>query len=666
MEENIPTEEKKSLNHFNDFKKKLTKLFSTLSKDYYFLTFLIILSLAIVFRLKYFSMESIWNDAAVHLWYSFKAATDPLSMIFNIDYYTGDYALPQTITAVYYLFIRDIFVAGKLMALTYSIVGITFMYFLGKELNGKFTGLIAATLFAFNHIFSFYSVRPLGDAPVTVSLVIFLYCLIRFEKSKNPEITKLTDVEEIKEETVKKETKDLIDTHPEKENLELNSEAENNQDSTEAVVQTKNASQVTHKHKIKSDHENNKLNLKSFNLNSINLKSITLKSVKAWTTNNPRYYWAFLTAISLIATLFHKMQAVLFILGFFIYYILIKRQNMFKDKAVLISWLIPVGTVISAHLIANTFFNANLLGRLFGLMTQQRGMPFGLEALDQLKYILGTYLIILFIIGLIFTFIYKQKKIYPLLIIGFTYYLYFETSVDHTQDRYMLPLLSIAVLLAAFAIEEISSIASKFSTKHVKVILIVIITLFLAIPSYTVADQIIEARSMSYAGLQEAGDFLMDNMGDDDLLFSGSPRMMHAFSGVDYYSEGALDSPILGGNLYWLRGERYHENFRDYDYCDQVLNSNGQQNFEKDMKNLSADNTIWLEIDIWEYTQPRWYYDYCGGERLTQGSLDYFSSVGFQLQHVVVRDLDTSEAVQESTIIFIFKLDQGSFVPSII
>lgn len=526
-------------------------VFSFLQNKYN-LAFLGILLLTVLFRLKYFQMDSIWNDAAFHLWSAIQAVENPLTTLFSPDYYLGDYAIPQSITALYYLlFTNDIFLAGKLMALTYSILGVTLMYLLGTELKNKFMGLLAALLLAVNHIFYFYSTRPLGDAPLTVSVILLLYFIVKLEKEK-------------------------------------------------------------------------------------------------------KLVWGVLTAIGFLATMLHKVQASLFVLGYVIYCIFFKRQAMFKDKALLYSWSIPVAGVLVAHFIANTFFNANLLGRLFGLMTQLRGVPYGLEAAGMLEWIFSWYLIPFVILGILFVIFYREKKYYSFLVLGIFYWIYFEINVDNTQDRYMLPLLPIAILLAVYAVNEISEYLALFLSKNGKWLrgaAALVIILVISWHYFGVADELVAGRQYSYTGYPEAGKWMKENVPDDGIIFAGSPRSIRTFAGREWYSGPKYDSPIYGGSIYWLRGERYHHNYDNYDF-DKVENPHAQQNFEEDVANFSKDHDLFVEIDIWEYTQPRWYFP------VSQKSLDYFISLGFKVVKVVEREVPTKSGYQKAPVIFIFKKDK--------
>ena len=110
-------------------------------KNKYNLLFVGVVVLALLFRLKYFRMEALWNDAAVHLWYAIKVTKEPLFM-FTQHYMLGDYAIPQTITAILYLFIKNVFVlrvvvvvlTGSLLILMLVMVIVVLMELMFLEL----------------------------------------------------------------------------------------------------------------------------------------------------------------------------------------------------------------------------------------------------------------------------------------------------------------------------------------------------------------------------------------------------------------------------------------------------------------------------------------------------------------------------------------------------
>ena len=423
--------EKTQLTKLDKVKFSIVKFLSS----YENLLFLGILIMTLVLRLKFIGQESIWNDTAVHLWYVIKVTQEPL-FFFSQQYLGGDYAIPQTIMAFFYLFTKNAFTAGKIVAVLYSLVGVTFMYMLGTELKNKRTGLIAALLLATNHIFWFYSVRPLADSPMLVTTIILLYAMVKLEKEKTR-------------------------------------------------------------------------------------------------------FWGIAAGLMFLVCMFTKVQSVIFVLALLIYYVLFKRKEMFKHRPTLYSWLIPVVFITVADIAVRVLFGAKLVGRVFTLFLTQRGMPFGFEAWGMLQWIFTWQLFVLMAIALLFILAYKEKRYYFPIVLFITYWLFFEVNVDNTQDRYVIPLLSLAVLFAAFAIDELAHYLKIFIDKrarpYVQVIFILLVVGFISFGFYETGNSLIEGRMWSYAGHEEAGLWIQENVPEDIPIFAGSPRMSLKIQGIKNY-----------------------------------------------------------------------------------------------------------------------------------
>ena len=144
------------------------------------LFFIMILVIGILIRLKYFFIESIWTDEAHYMLYGSRLTLNPLYILDKI--FSGGVYIPQALIGVFNIFTTP-FIAGRLMALTYSILGIIFSYLLGKEVKDRYVGLGLALLFTFNHEIFFNSSRTLTDVPVTTMFVIVMYFLVKYEKS---------------------------------------------------------------------------------------------------------------------------------------------------------------------------------------------------------------------------------------------------------------------------------------------------------------------------------------------------------------------------------------------------------------------------------------------------------------------------------------------------
>ena len=530
VSEKVSVEDKKNKEKKKTFFDKAKEKTIDFLKDKYNLAFLVVLVLAFLIRLKYIGQESLWNDAAVHLWYAIKVTKEPLFM-FTSQYIGGDYFVIQTLTAFFNIFLDNIFLSGKIIATGFGLLGVVFIYLWGRELGSKLIGLVSAILLGFNHLFWFYNVRLLADGPLTAMVAVVMYLVVKLEKEK-------------------------------------------------------------------------------------------------------KFLWGLLTAGGFLVLMLIKSQGGLLFVIFLIYLIFFKRREALQNKGLLVSWLVPLILIAAGSLILGSNFFANLSSRLFA----GAGFDYaGLKALAHLPWIFSWYLLIPIILGIILILIYKKREYYFPLIAGILYWLYFEIGVGLPEDRYLLPLLPIGIVLASFAVVELGNYLKLFVgknklIKYAVALLIVILAVLVSWNFYQTGDDLIYNKSFTYTGHYEAGEWIKENVPEDAIVFAGSPRMMRTFTEREYAGPEGWDK---GGNSLWyLRADQY---LRD------------KSTFEKDLDTLIKENDVYLEIDIWEYTQPSWYFP------LNQDSLNYFGSLGFEPVKVVERELNTQDGVQNFPVIFIFK-----------
>ena len=352
--------------------------------------------------------------------------------------------------------------------------------------------------------------------------------------------------------------------------------------------------------------------------------------------------WGILSGILFIVAIFTKVQAMLFSLAVIIYVLLFKRKEMLKERGTLYSWIIPATFLLLAQIFGKFFFNAPILDRVFKLFLDIRGMPFGFEAFGMINWIFSWQLLLLSILGLILILFYKEKRYYFSITLFFFYGLFFEINVDNTQDRYVLPLFAVGIILAVFALEEIRYFFELMFGKNKLFYLVpIILVLFISWNYYQTGDSLIYNKTFSYTGYQEAGQWIKDNVPINDPIFAGEYRSIRLFAEREF--GGPPQDQDFGGSIWNLRSPyRYTE----------IYDNVSQENFEEDVLNLSKDSDIYLEIDIWEYYQPKWYFP------LSQKSLDYFTDFGFNLVKVIERDVMTNEGPKKVPVIFIFKKDK--------
>lgn len=148
-------------------------------KDPYNIVFTILVLITIYFRFRFSIQRTIWVDeTAYYLQSLYFLKTLSFGSFTPLTHMR---IFPISIIIFFGLFF-DLFIAGRLMALTFLITGLIFSYLIGKELKNKAIGIIAATLLAFNHQIWFHSSRTLTDVPLTAMFIVSTYFLIRLEK----------------------------------------------------------------------------------------------------------------------------------------------------------------------------------------------------------------------------------------------------------------------------------------------------------------------------------------------------------------------------------------------------------------------------------------------------------------------------------------------------
>jgi 4-amino-4-deoxy-L-arabinose transferase-like glycosyltransferase len=145
--------------------------------DKYNLGFLITLFLGVFIRLKYLFIESVWHDEATYMWQA--------SQLLNPSYIGVRIREPVVLVVMAFnkLF-ADPFIAGRITALAFALLGIILIYYLGIELKDRFVGLMAAMLLTFHHLFWFLNEKMILDAPLTTMFIFIAYLLFKVEKQE--------------------------------------------------------------------------------------------------------------------------------------------------------------------------------------------------------------------------------------------------------------------------------------------------------------------------------------------------------------------------------------------------------------------------------------------------------------------------------------------------
>jgi hypothetical protein len=150
----------------------------------YNLMFVSVLLFALVIRLRFFFIESLWNDETFYIWYAVRSLNEPLYLL-SERVITHSYYSFMSLIMFFKLFVNDALLAGRLAALVVNLFGIVLIYLLGSEFKDKATGLAAAILLSVHHIYWFIGGKVLVDAPLATAFIFVAYALIKFEKEKD-------------------------------------------------------------------------------------------------------------------------------------------------------------------------------------------------------------------------------------------------------------------------------------------------------------------------------------------------------------------------------------------------------------------------------------------------------------------------------------------------
>lgn len=161
------------------YKEKLKEFF----KDKYNLLLIGIVLFALIIRLKYLFMESLWNDETFYLWYVEHFFDNPIS-VFQDRVLSASYLFVFFLIALIRTVVWDVVLAGRIAVILLTLATIILTYFIGKELRDKTTGIIAALLLSVNPIYWLISNKVLLDVPLAFSFAFTVYSLIKFEKTR--------------------------------------------------------------------------------------------------------------------------------------------------------------------------------------------------------------------------------------------------------------------------------------------------------------------------------------------------------------------------------------------------------------------------------------------------------------------------------------------------
>ncbi|RLG18282.1 hypothetical protein DRN75_02100 [Nanoarchaeota archaeon] len=287
-------------------------------------------------------------------------------------------------------------------------------------------------------------------------------------------------------------------------------------------------------------------------------------------------------------TLLTKSIAVLLLIVYALYFIIAYKSKVFsllREKNIQISVAVMI-----PFLAASVY---NIVRNLSVLMSPVKGAIF---IADKFYYFMhpitsfGWVVILLLPAIIVIRKNIKKKGVILLLSWAVVYILWFSFIVGEKVPRYVLP--------AVPAVASLSAMSVMLVPKNKRIIVVIAIAL-LALYGLKGGLDIIKAKSTSYIGLRDVGEYLSNV---DHEIYAGSRRAIRLFSGKEYFE--------YGGNLKKL-----------------------PESFDKFLED-TANKTVSLEIDVWEYTQPSWVYP------LNQEKINNLMANGFNISYTANREIN--------------------------
>jgi 4-amino-4-deoxy-L-arabinose transferase-like glycosyltransferase len=356
-------------------------------------------------------------------------------------------------------------------------------------------------------------------------------------------------------------------------------------------------------------------------------KPFFIQQFPEWIKTN---FWSILLGIVLLATMLTKRSGILALVFVGIYFVLTRRLKW--DKKAIYSLSIPISFLVVGSIIYYILFQKLILRTFFLYLFDVRSINQPFNYINLLPSLFSTYVLLFFVIGMIFSFIYRKKTDILLLSWFWTVLVFFSISIGgNALPRYILPLVPVAFIFTAIVMSELRIYLKSLFKLNIPRVVFLILVILLCIPMFQQGTTLNVQKADSYIGFREAGEWLSDNIPEDAIIYVGSPAAIRIFSGFEYVNED------YSANFGSPDGKIYYSIPKDVRVFEDMV--------------LSQTKQVYLELDIWEYANQGWAYP------LSQEKFEYLQSIGFVPVKVVERTLQTPEGPRLVPVIFIFKLN---------
>jgi len=282
------------------------------------------------------------------------------------------------------------------------------------------------------------------------------------------------------------------------------------------------------------------------------------------------YLFSLFYALSILTRMQYLMFAPIFLIYFFVKekFRFLKNKNLWIALLIFILMFLPTFIMYAKHFgnpiqdVMSHYFSVGETSTIersfFTLFDFFKDLPYVLTGKMFPSFIntLLQPLFLLLIIGSIYFFLDLllgfdrlfenkniQKKFFvflwivlPLLFLGYI------TNV--AEQRYVIPILPFLFLIISFGLLNIGNFLFKqlkFDRKYLT-FLVFILMIFLLIPNFSFADNLIDSKKTSYLEIKQAGLWIKENSNPNDLVISSS------YPQASYYSERSINAFTEKGN----------------------------------------------------------------------------------------------------------------------
>ena len=292
-----------------------------------------------------------------------------------------------------------------------------------------------------------------------------------------------------------------------------------------------------------------------------------------------------------------KWSSVLVLPVLLIYYLFSLQDLNLKHRLKRCS--IPFGMIAAAMLLLG-MKNLLSIGQLIPNTTAIKGTyntgPF-LTYIKNFNMLLPLPLLIFFVLGLYK--ISREKTSVKILLFSWLIVFFIMISaIAEKEYRYILSVVPCIIIITSLGIDFL---IRKIFKNPLRIFLAGILVLIMCSPIFLdtlMRGQFLAKRKhVGYTGYREAGEWIKKNSQEKTLVLSTSPRAIRYYSGIDYVEDGGNIVPLV------------------------TLKT--KSDFERFIRD--EDRPVLLEIDIWDFDQPRWIYP------LSEQKNKYLYSHGFRI-----------------------------------